>query len=136
MTDIISTSNQQVPNHIKEFVESLNPQDDSIRKALYQYRDLLEQLILDLKTPLPNEIPNEVKNYCNGQLQQWFILQPEYPRYFVEKVPNFEKISSEEQIFLHSYFDGILAMFEFLGVSLINRVTPENTAKIQELLTV
>ncbi|EAZ88191.1 hypothetical protein [Crocosphaera chwakensis] len=143
MTSIVTPSTQ-VPNHIKEFVDSLKPQSDAvtlaerdrIRHTLYQYPDVVEKLIEDLKTPLPDEIPNEVKNYCNDKLQQWFIFQPQYSRYFVEKVPNFEKIPSKEQVFLHSYFDGILAMFEFNGVSLINRVTPENTDKIQKILKV
>lgn len=143
MTSIIIPSTQ-VPNHIKEFVDSLNPQSnavtleerDRIRQTLYQYPDVVEKLIEDLKTPLPDQIPNEVKNYCNDKLQQWFILQPEYPRYFVEKVPNFERVSLEEQVYIHSYFDGVLAMFGVHGKTLINRVTPENSAKIQEILKV
>ncbi len=143
MTSIIIPSTQ-VPNHIKEFVDSLNPQSnavtleerDRIRQTLYQYPDVVEKLIEDLKTPLPDEIPNDVKIFHNGKLQKWFILQPEYPRYFVEKVPNFERVPFEEQIDVHYYFDGILARFGVYQQILIERITPENSAKIQEILKV
>ncbi|MGB5594164.1 MAG: hypothetical protein WBM62_09080 [Crocosphaera sp.] len=135
MTSIITPSTQ-IPSHIKEFVDSLKPQSDRIRQTLYQYPDVVEQLIEDLKTPLPDEIPNEIKVFYNGKLQQWSVLQPEYPRYFVEKVPNFEKVSFDEQIYIHSYFDGVLAIFGVCPNTLIDRVTPENSAKIQEILKV
>ena len=133
MTSIITTPTQ-VPSHIKEFVESLNVPNDRIRQSLYQYPSMIEKLSEDLKTPLPDEVPDDVKICCNDKLQQWFVLQAEFPRYFVKKVPNFVKIPSEEQLYLHSYFDGVLAMFEFNKVPLINRVSPENTAKIQQIL--
>ncbi len=135
MTSIIIPSTQVSPS-IQEFIETLNIPSDHIRQTLYQYPDVVEQLIEDLKTPLPDEIPNDVKVFHNGKLQKWFILQPEYPRYFVEKVPNFVEIPSEEQVYVHYYFDGILAMFGVYQKTLINRVTPKNAAKIQEILKV
>ncbi len=135
MTSIITPSTQVAP-HIQKFVDSLNPPTEATRQALYGYPSMIEKLIEDLKTPLPDEVPDDVKLCCNDKLQQWFIFQPEYPRYFVEKVPNFEDIPPEEQVYLHAYFDGVLAMFEIKGVPLINRVTPENTAKIEEILKI
>ncbi len=135
MTSIVTPSTQ-VPNHMKKFVDSLNPPSDRIRQTLYQYPDVVEKLIEDLKTPLPDEIPNEIKAYCNGKLQQWLIFQSQIPRYFVEKVPNFEDIPSEEQVYVHYYFDGILAQFGVYGKTLINRLTPANSAKIEALLEI
>ncbi len=135
MTSIITPSTQVSPS-IQEFIETLNIPSDRIRQTLYQYPDVVEQLMEDLKTPLPDEIPNEIKACCNGKLQQWLIFQPEYPRYFVEKVPNFKKVSLEEQIYVHYYFDGILAQFGVYGKTLINRITPENSARLEELLQV
>jgi hypothetical protein len=139
MTSIITPSTPstlEVSPSIQEFIENLNIPSDRIRQTLYQYPDVVEKLIEDLKTPLPDKIPNEVKVFYNGKLQQWFIFQPEYSRYFVEKVPNFEKVSFEEQIYIHYYFDGILAIFGVCPNTLIDRVTPENSAKIQEFLKV
>ena len=134
MTSIITPSTAQVAPHIQKFVESLNLPTEEIRHTLYQYPDVVEKLIEDLKTPLPDEVPNEIKMYCNDKLQQWCILQPKYPRYFVEKVPNLEKVPSEEQVYVHCYFDGILAIFGVCKKTLIDRITPENNAKIEEII--
>ena len=134
MTSIITPSTAQVAPHIKEFVESLNVPNDRIRQTLYQYPDVVENLIEELKTPLPDEIPNDIKVFHNGKLQKWLVFQPEFPRYFVEKVPNFELVPREEQIYVHYYFDGVLAIFAVCPNPVIDRITPENSAKIEALL--
>lgn len=123
MSTIITPSTPKVPTHIDEFIKNLKAPNERILQALYQHPNVIEKVIEDLKTPLHDELPKDIKIYHNDKLQKWFEYEAHYTRYYVKAVPNFERVPSDEQIYVHYYYDGILARFGVFRELLINRAS-------------
>lgn len=120
---------------LDSFIQEICPHSAEITKlTLAQNVDVVESLIKDLETPLPEQLPQDIKVFHNGQLQKWFDYQPQFPRYFVKAIPNFQLVSTDQQVYVHYYFDGILAKFGVDRQVLINRVTPQQENLILEVL--
>jgi hypothetical protein len=119
---------------LDSFIQQLLPHTPEIRQALYQYSDVVKQVIKDLETPLKDGIPNDIKVFHNGQLQKWFEYEPHNNRYFVKAVPNFQLVPLSEQIYVHYYFDGVLAMFGVYQKVLLKRITTEQQNLILSIL--